>query len=223
MNISQIVLTCLLLINCFPTIAGITVGATRVIYPSDKNGVSINVDNPDTAPYLIQSWVENKGQEKSPFVVTPPLFRLDGGQQHVLRVVLTGAPPSEDKESLFWLNIKSIPSVNKEQPGNTLQLAITSRIKLIYRPVSLQGTPELSADRLIWQRHGNQLQIGNPTPFYINFYQVKVGGKNIPDITYIPPMDTVKFILPENIIGHDVSWIIINDYGGIGKEYSSRF
>jgi P pilus assembly chaperone PapD len=48
-------------------------------------------------------------------------------------------PPAlpQDKESLFWLNIKAIPSAS--QVDNTLQIAIKTRIKLIYRPATMKG------------------------------------------------------------------------------------
>ena len=49
---------------------------------------------------------------KSSFYYYPPLYRLDGGQQNIERVVVTGNLP-QDKESLYWLNIKAIPSAPK--------------------------------------------------------------------------------------------------------------
>ncbi len=47
---------------------------------------------------------------KAPFLITPPLFRLDAKQENVLRIIRTGGNLPADRESLFWLNIKSIPS-----------------------------------------------------------------------------------------------------------------
>jgi fimbrial chaperone protein len=44
----------------------------------------------------------------------------------------------QDRESLFWMNVKAIPSMDKSKlSDNTLQLAIISRIKLYYRPAKL--------------------------------------------------------------------------------------
>ena len=72
---------------------------------------------------MIQSWVEtlNGGAEKAPFIITPPLYRLDKDQQNVERIVLAGALP-QDKESLYWLNIKAIPAAPRKD--NTLQIAV---------------------------------------------------------------------------------------------------
>ncbi|VXD04565.1 exported hypothetical protein [Enterobacterales bacterium 8AC] len=81
--------------------AGVIVGGTRLIYDGDKKESSLSVKNPDKTPYLIQTWIETTGgAEKAPFIVTPPLFRLDGGRENVLRVVRTGGNLPEDKESL---------------------------------------------------------------------------------------------------------------------------
>nr|VXZ84782.1 Chaperone protein focC precursor [Klebsiella pneumoniae] len=58
---------------------------------------------------LIQSWVDDLADNnKSPFIVTPPLFRLDAGDSNDLRVLLTSAQLPNDRESLFTLNIKVI-------------------------------------------------------------------------------------------------------------------
>lgn len=48
-----------------------------------KKEASISITNPDDVPYLIQSWIDvQDGQSgKAPFIITPPLYRLDGGQK----------------------------------------------------------------------------------------------------------------------------------------------
>jgi P pilus assembly chaperone PapD len=202
--------------------AGVVVGGTRLIYDGAKKESSLSVSNPDNVPYLIQSWVETTGggAEKAPFIVTPPLFRLDGGQQNVLRVVRAGGDLPSDKESLYWMNIKSIPSVQKEANQNTLQIAVKTRIKLIYRPQGLKGTPEEVAGKLSWQRSGNSLQVTNPTPFYMNFQEVKVAGKEVKEATYVAPGGTASFALPSGVSGGSVSWKLISDYGGIGPAHT---
>ncbi|CAI1771959.1 molecular chaperone [Serratia fonticola] len=202
--------------------AGVIVGGTRLIYDGGKKESSLSVNNPDKAPYLIQSWIETTtgGAEKAPFMVTPPLFRLDGGQENVLRVVRAGGNLPGDKESLYWMNIKSIPSVTKDTNQNTLQIAVKTRIKLIYRPEGLKGVPEEQTEKLTWQRKGSSLQVTNPTPFYMNFQQVKVGGQEVKDVTYVAPLGTTSFALPAGTSGNSVSWKIISDYGGIGNDHT---
>lgn len=203
--------------------AGVVVGGTRLIYDGAKKESSLNVSNPDKVPYLIQSWIETTGGgvEKTPFVITPPLFRLDGDQNNVLRVVRAGGNIPSNQESLYWMNIKSIPSSAKEEGKNTLQVAVKTRIKLIYRPEGLKGVPEEVAQNLKWQRNGNQLQVTNPTPFYMNFQQVTLSGKEVDSATYVAPNSSASFALPGNITGNQIQWKIISDYGGIGEPHSS--
>ncbi|WP_260515800.1 fimbrial biogenesis chaperone [Serratia fonticola] len=202
--------------------AGVVIGGTRLIYDGGKKESSLSVNNPDKVPYLIQSWVETTagGAEKAPFMVTPPLFRLDGGQENVLRVVRAGGNLPSDKESLYWMNIKSIPSVNNDTNQNTLQIAVKTRIKLIYRPQGLKGTPEELAGKLTWQRNGNNLQVTNPTPFYMNFHEVKVADKGVKGVTYVAPMSSASFALPAGTSGGSVTWKIISDYGAVGEAHT---
>jgi P pilus assembly chaperone PapD len=199
--------------------AGVIVGGTRVIYNGGKKEAALNVKNPDKVAYLIQSWAETQenGQAKAPFVVTPPLFRLDAGQDNVLRIVRAGGNLPEDKESLFWLNVKSIPST--EKADNTLQIAVKTRIKLIYRPAGIKGFLNDAAKSLKWRRSGNALQAINNSPFYLSFFSVSLSGKTIPNVTMVAPNDTVNFTLPAGVTGSAVSWKIINDYGGTSDTY----
>ncbi|MBT1850636.1 molecular chaperone (plasmid) [Enterobacter hormaechei] len=199
--------------------AGVVVGGTRLVYDGAKKESSLSVNNPDKNPYLIQSWIDTPdgGTAKAPFIITPPLFRLDGEQQNVLRVVRAGNLP-EDKESLYWLNVKAIPSGSKQ--GNTLQIAVRTRIKLIYRPSALKGSaPEDQTDKLVWSRSGSQLQVKNPTSYYMNFNEITVGGKKLDNVTYVAPGATASFPMPAG--GNAVSWKIISDYGAIGPAHKA--
>ncbi|HDC4400360.1 TPA: molecular chaperone [Enterobacter kobei] len=202
--------------------AGVVIGGTRVIYDGNKKEATLSINNPDNTPYLIQSWIEtlNGGAEKVPFVITPPLYRLDHGQQNVERIIMAGALP-QDKESLYWLNIKSIPSAPRKD--NTLQIAIKTRIKLIYRPAALKGTaPEEVADKLTWSVAGNQLQVTNPTNYVMNFNEVTVNGKKLDDVTFVMPGSSARFNLPQGVHGGAMTFTIINDYGGPGKKHNAN-
>lgn len=201
--------------------AGVIIGGTRVVYDGNKKEASIDVNNPDKTPYLIQSWVEtlNGGAEKAPFIITPPLYRLDGGQQNIERVVVTGNLP-QDKESLYWLNIKAIPSAPKKD--NTLQIAIKTRIKLIYRPAGLKSQqPQELSHQLTWRRNGNQLQVTNPTSYVINFNEISLGGKKIENVSYVLPGESMNFTLPAGANSASVNYKVINDYGAVSDVQSA--
>lgn len=205
------------------TQAGVIIGGTRIIYNGDEKETSISVKNPDKSSYLIQSWsdADEKNRDKSPFMVTPPLFRLGAGQENNLRIIRTGGNLPDDRESLYWMNIKSIPSTMEKQDNvNTLQIAVKTRIKLIYRPQSLAGQPENVTTKLNWQRNGNRLTVTNPTAYYMNFSTVKVGASTVKDATYVAPKSSASFIIPTGASG-EVTWTLINDFGSIGAEHRS--
>lgn len=77
----------LLLFACHSTVANaaVALGATRVIYPANQKQVLLPVTNNDPASvYLIQSWIENAGDQKdTQFVITPPLFSMQGKMQWI--------------------------------------------------------------------------------------------------------------------------------------------
>lgn len=197
--------------------AGVIIGGTRVIFDGAKKEASINITNPDNVPYLIQSWIDVQDEQsgKAPFIITPPLYRLDGGQKNLERIVITGSLP-QGQESLFWLNIKAIPSASKQM--NSLQIAVKTRIKLIYRPETLRAsTPEEQANKLTWRRAGNTLQVNNPTPYVINFNEITLGNKKLDDVTYVMPSGSARFPLPNGTRGNTLTFKVINDYGSPGE------
>ena len=203
--------------------AGVIIGGTRVIFEGAKKEATINITNPDNTPYLIQSWIDMQDgvSGKTPFIITPPLYRLDGGQKNLERIVMTGSLPQE-QESLFWLNIKAIPSASQQM--NALQIAVQTRIKLIYRPDGLRAsTPEEQATKLTWQQSGNAIQVNNPTPYVINFNEITLGGRKLDDVTYVLPGASARFLLPEGVSGHSLTFKVINDYGSPGTAHQASF
>ncbi|UZE26232.1 molecular chaperone [Pseudomonas sp. B21-056] len=193
--------------------AGVVVGGTRVVYDGSKKEASISVSNPEKkTPYLIQSWVED-GTKKAPFIMTPPLFRLDAGQENMLRIIRTGGQFPDNQESVFWVNVKSIPASEKTD-ANELQISVKTRIKLFYRPAGLPGDAGEAYKSLKFTRSGGQLVVNNPTPYYVSFYNVSVGDKEISDAGMVAPKSSLTWTLPAGA-GGAVSWTAINDYGGI--------
>ncbi|MDI3428487.1 molecular chaperone [Enterobacter sp. V87_3] len=218
---SQLIRTIVLLSACLFSMMGqasITVGGTRLVYNETENEASLPVSNSqDAVPYLIQSWVElsENSKEQVPFIVTPPLFRLDGGHENALRVIYTGEKVlPENRESVFWLNVKSIPSMTRSDE-NRLLIAVKTRMKLFFRPAALASEKADEAwTQLTFKPNGERLVINNPTPFYVSLYSLKVGNKTITQPPMISPFSS------ETVVGSgkQVSWKAINDFGGVTTE-----
>ncbi len=210
-------------------------GATRVIYTPASSGAVLSVNNPNDYPILVQSKVfaEDK-KTAAPFVVTPPLFRLDGHQQSRVRIVQTGGQLPADRESLRWLCVTGIPPESddawaKEADGKkptpkeaTLDIKIkfTRCIKVLVRPGALKANPLDDGKALTWQRQGEALQANNPTPFYINLKTLSVGGKEIKEPDYVAPFSAHSFTLPKGAAGQ-VQWTLITDQGGESRPYTA--
>ncbi|MBF4180638.1 fimbrial biogenesis chaperone, partial [Lelliottia nimipressuralis] len=88
-----------------PAHAGLTVGGTRVVFFGNKKEVPLTVTNSqNSSVYLIRSWVESNDKAvAAPFIITPPLFRIDPGQENALRIAQSSNTLPQDKESLFWV------------------------------------------------------------------------------------------------------------------------
>lgn len=165
---------------------------------------------------IIQSWIENAGDQKdTQFVITPPLFSMQGKKENTLRIInATNHQLPGDRESLFWVNVKAIPAMEKDQKNeNTLQLAIISRIKMFYRPTHLAMAPEEAPAMLRFRRSGSKLTLINPTPYFITVTNMKAGNSNLPN-TMVPPKGEVSVDIPHAVTG-DISFQTINDYGAL--------
>lgn len=210
-------------------------GATRVIYSAGSPGASMTVINPQAYPMLVQSEVMMEDRKtRAPFIVTPPLFRLDGHQQSRIKVIATSSHNNETKESLHWLCVTGIPpeadadwtgdAYKKKKAGQhaTLltQLRIKSCLKLLVRPSSLRGHPEDFASGLTWAKRGKTLTVSNPTPFFITLRSVQLGKSSVANPEYVPPMGKRELSIPADASGQ-VHWRLITDYGGDSKEFTS--
>ena len=193
--------------------AGVIISGTRVIYNEGNKNVSINVKNPDKMPYLIQSWIDDFEEKKqSKFTITPPLFRLNPDKENTLRIFLTEEGLPSDQESLFWLNIKTIPATEKTE--NSLQIAFKTQMKLIYRPKSLKDVNfEEEQKKLSWSKERGKVIVYNPTPYFMNFQTIKFNGKLVDDVSYAKPFSTKSFDINDNNEHGLISRELINDYG----------
>jgi P pilus assembly chaperone PapD len=204
--------------------AGVVIGGTRVIYPGDKNEVSLSVRNADSnVDYLIQSWVDNEDENnivKPPFTITPPLFRLNGDEENLLRIVNTPEKgdhkPPQDRETLYWVSVKSISGSAEGKKENQLKLSVRNRIKLIYRPKSLSKSDAAKAYKsLKFTRHKNSWVVENPTPYYVSFKSLKIGGKELAkEVAMVAPFKEKSINVPGQ---GPIEWQAINDYGGYSE------
>lgn len=215
-KIIRLTLLCVLFLTSYAFAeSGLQLGATRLIYKATASQVTVEVKNSDSRAYLIQSWVSdlNGSKNKDTFITTPPLFKLEDNSSNTVRVVYTGKALPQDRESVFWLNVKAIPSREKTDK-NTLTIAIKSQIKLFYRPESLKDKVNDAYNHVRFFEKNGQLAIVNPTPFNVSFNDIKINNTPIKDAVMVAPFSTMN-VNSKVLQGQKVSWNAINDYGGI--------
>ncbi|MDN0120115.1 fimbria/pilus periplasmic chaperone [Yersinia frederiksenii] len=217
----------LILLTGYSVQASVVISGTRVIYPENQKEVTVKVTNMGSGPVVLQSWIDNGDVNarpetlKVPFVLTPPINRVEPNKSQTLRISYTGTTLPKDRESVFWLNVLEIPAkADANSKQNYLQMAYRSRIKLFFRPQGLIGNPNDAAKSLVWTKVSGGLKATNSTPFHISLVTVgvNIGGKpSRIEGQMISPNDSMTFALPGNSSVSTVDIEFVNDYGAVNK------
>ncbi len=189
----------------FSCSASVTIMGSRIIYPSDAATVDVRLKNNDPFPYIIQAWFDDGNIDSGPdikgivpFIVTPPLFRIQPDSGQIVRVVFDGSMQlPQDRESVFWFNTLQIPPKNIEGDNqkNKMLITLRSRIKIFYRPVSL-GVPGKNLENVKISGTKGGVLIENPTAWFISYSSAKIqiNGEQY-DLNHdmIPPFSKLEF------------------------------
>lgn len=213
--------------------ASVVIGGTRVVFPAANGEVTVRLTNNGIQPALVEAWIDNGDPESTPdnanvpFLITPPLARMNAGKGQSLRIVYTGQPLPKDRESLFWLNVLEIPPKPTAKQGeeqNTLQFAVRSRLKLFFRPANLAGDASSAPQQISWtvvaDGTGYSLEARNPTPYHITFTKLTLSVDNVsytPDSGMVAPLSSqrlpIKNLSRAPAAGSVVEYTAINDFG----------
>ncbi|VEJ55496.1 fimbrial biogenesis chaperone [Pragia fontium] len=202
----------------------------RIVFlEKDKAGAFVELENGNASPFLIQSWIvptdaqsglpteKNASAVNQPFVITPPLHRLESGERYrwrIQQVSKTGL--TTDRESVFYVALKAIPATDK-QSENKGEFVLSPIIyqKLLYRPTALETLrTDMVADQATFRREGEQLIVSNPSPLYMTFATLQVGNYTVADdelYKMVPPFGEQRYSLPKNVTGN-VMWRLLNEY-----------
>jgi P pilus assembly chaperone PapD len=200
----------LLLAMATPVAAEVAVQGTRVVYPAGAAEVNVRLSNQGKRPALVQAWISDGGLEQkaeesaAPFILDKPVFRLEPGRTHALRVRgITSHAPLGDREYLYWLNVVDIPPREAAAGQNVLQLAIRFRMKLFYRPKGL-GAPVDPDAQVEMSRGSRGLELRNVARHYFNLATMTLlsaAGERSVDAFYLAPGEARTLALPEGFAG----------------------
>lgn len=201
---------------------GVSLGKTRVIFSEGSSSESVYISNDDNQPYLIQAGVTEKidGNLSSNFIVTPPVFRLENRSVSSLRILLKDTQDlPNDKESLFYLNTKIIPSTKRpdesESQESKLVLITNFVIKVIYRPENIARPSEQDYKKIFIKKNEGKWFLDNPTPYYMTLTSIKVNNEKYNKTLLLAPYSKAELV---EVSIKEASWHVINDYGELSKE-----
>lgn len=227
-RISLYLVVCTLLLSTTVTWAeGFGINATRLIYPENEKSISVTLRNTmKDQLYLVQVSV-SKEQNKAvsaPFIVTPPLFRLEPKSINQVRIAYKGEGLPRDRESVFYFSATGIPASSSPKPEDQkagvqgmAQFGVGNIIKIFYRPKGLTTTSDEAQKNLKFKNVNSGLQAENQSPYYVSLASLNVNGKKIsldsPNEKMIAPYSSHIYLT--NTKTGNVSWQTINDVGGV--------
>lgn len=222
-------------LSTVPIHASVIISGTRVIFPAKDGEVTVRLTNQNATPALIEAWVDSGDPQSTPdkvhtpFLITPPLFRMEPNRDQSLRILFTHSeqPLPADRETVFWLNVLEVPpkpSGQQFQDKNYLQLAIRSRLKMFYRPAGLSGDPAKAADQLTFKASeaagSTALVVHNPTPYYVTIGRISVnvgGTSHQVEAGMVAPLSDLRLAITDlkqvPAAGSAIQYDSINDYG----------
>ncbi|EDT8754109.1 TPA: fimbria/pilus periplasmic chaperone [Salmonella enterica] len=202
---------------------GFRIGATRVIYNQGSPSASFWIKNEQEYPIIVQTQVLKDDREsKAPFIVTPPILRVDSNIQTRLRVIPIAPLQNKDSEELFWICVKGVPpkeEVSKkksnieEKSQLNINIITNSCIKLISRPERIELSIKEASKKLVFKKQGDSLVIENKTPVYINISKAMINGKKITIPNgYIRPYSK-EIVDIKYRSGDKILLVVLDDYG----------
>lgn len=224
----KIILGTMLSLLSFSVLANIVINSTRVIYPSDKKEVSVQLLNTGEQPSLVQAWIDNGDPNstpetaKVPFFLTPPVVKVDGKNGQQLRIKYLQGDLPQDRESIFYLNVLDIPPVPENAEGkNVMQIAVRSRIKLFYRPIHLKTSIKDINKEIRLSKYSQGVKIENKSPYYITIVSLmEKNSKNneLTDGVLISPFSDWKFEQKSKSASNGpFTLLTIDDFGSLNK------
>lgn len=206
---------------------GFGINATRLIYQQGANSISVSLRNTlTTHPYLVQARVSKSlnGSAPAPFLVRPPLFRLEPNSVNQVRIMAQSITLPTDRESVFYFHASAIPASNSPESGSQksgvhglAQFGVGNIIKLFYRPANLTSTASAAQQGLLFSRVSGGLLVTNPSPYHVNLASLQVGEAilklDTPGALMIAPYGSHTY--PISRARGQVRWQTINDEGGV--------
>lgn len=213
---------------------GLSLTQTRVIFGQKEKNTAVTLVNRSDGPFLVKADITREpglqAAQTTPFMITPPLFRVDANNRHTAVIIRQGdVNLPVDRESVFYANFLAIPASSKSDDEDTagvaaqISLGISTTIKLFYRPSGLPVGAHVAPEKLTFQATSTGLAVHNPTPYYVTLSQLTVNNTPVAldyETAMVAPFS--QQLLPfAGVAQGTVTWHAINDYGGQTPAYQA--
>ncbi|NQE77536.1 phytochrome sensor protein [Pantoea ananatis] len=191
--------------------AAVVMNASRVIMEGTTEKI-VTFDNTSDNPFIVQIESDNPGDPD--FVAMPPLFKIKekGGQTVKIRLLSSALP--KNKESLFYLSFTQIPGVKKnENDENRLNIIVKSRLKIIYRPASVNAFSAKEENNVSYRIKNGKLVVSNQSPNVLSIRDISNGKHVLAGNLTLKPGEVISTIVKDNHLSGPLKASMINDYG----------
>lgn len=190
--------------------AAVVMNASRIV----MEGISektVTFDNTSENPYIVQ--IESDNSEKPDFIAMPPIFKIKEKGGQTVKIKLSSRSLPQDKESLFFMNFTQIPGARKnEDNSNRLNIVISSRLKIIYRPKSVNAFTAKEENKISYRVQSGKLIVTNNSPNVISIREINNGKHVLAEKITLLPGDNYSTLTNYRLSG-PLRAVIINDYG----------
>ena len=175
---NKIIISLMLWMLVSPVYSGVMPSQSRVIFNASDRMQSLMLVNTNSYPVVVQTWADNGEGDPDvkniPFIILPPVFRLEMGDVRGIRIVKNDTSLAQDRESLFWLNIYEMPPDTRMNKENSVLVTMNTQIKIIYRPTLVTTTPaeSLAKVRCTLQSKG-LLKCSNHSANYLSVSRIR--------------------------------------------------
>ncbi|MBG2875711.1 molecular chaperone [Proteus alimentorum] len=198
--------------------SSIEINKDKFIFIENKNQEIIEIKNNTNNDYFIQSWIshyDENNHTELPFMITPPLFKLEKNEHYSLKIFKIDEIEKKDRETLYRVNIKRIPLLSdSDEDKNLLHISMNSVYNLIYRPISIEKNAVDAYKKIEFLKNKkHELIINNPTPYFITL--INVSCNNVLLINKSKTIPPFKKYNTKNIIKETglVKWKTFDQYG----------
>ncbi|WP_210501869.1 fimbrial biogenesis chaperone [Pantoea ananatis] len=191
--------------------AAVVMNASRIVMEGTLEK-TITFDNTSENPFIVQ--IEPDNARKPDFIAIPPIFKIKEKGGQTVKIRLLSATLPQDKESLFYLNFTQVPGLKKSEIDDSrLNIIVKSRLKIIYRPKSVNAFSDKEQHNVFYSFHNGMLAVSNNSPNVLSIREIQNGKHIIAENLTLNPGETFSKEIKGSTLSGPLHAVMISDYG----------